>query len=120
MALPRRYFHLSVEQFEQSFNPGNAELVIMERRADKTTGEEWYVLNGECAAALNMGKLDHTPINSNKQDHTPINSNKSGCKEDGTLPLGGSFVSLQASFTAGDLAGIHQEGQPGKGHGGLC
>ena len=101
-----RYFHLSVGQFEQSFNPGNAELVVMERRANADTGEEWYVLNDECAAALNMGHVDDKSINSHKSG---------GSKEDGSLQLGGSFEHLKASFIPVEAAG------PGRhGLGGLC
>ena len=85
--ITHRYFHLSVEQFEQSFNPGNAELIVMERRENTDTGEQWYVLNEECAKSLNMGL--HIPAV--KNDHassTPGN----------VLPLGGSFDSHKTSY----------------------
>lgn len=54
-----RYFQLSVEEFENSYNSQNARLVIMDRYVDKT-GREYYRLHDTAKEALNfMGDVSN-------------------------------------------------------------
>ncbi|KAG7340190.1 histidine phosphatase superfamily protein [Nitzschia inconspicua] len=47
-----RYFHLTVEEFENSYNSQNAKLVIMDRQVSE--GREFYRLSEEAKQALNL------------------------------------------------------------------
>ena len=48
-----RWFQLSVEEFEEMMNPGNAELVVMEREADES-GAQHYELSRHAARSINF------------------------------------------------------------------
>merc|ERR1711879_502385 len=49
-----RWFHYTVREFEDSENPRNATLVVMERQCNDKD-EEWYTLADEARLALNFG-----------------------------------------------------------------
>jgi hypothetical protein len=49
-----RYFQLTVEEFENSYNSQNAKLVIMDRCVDPQTGREFFRLHEEAKQALNL------------------------------------------------------------------
>jgi hypothetical protein len=51
-----RYFQLSVEEFEQSYNPRNAELIILDRYISEGlgAGKEFYRLRKSSRDALNL------------------------------------------------------------------
>jgi len=49
-----RYFQLTVEEFENSYNSQNAKLVVMDRFVDKKSGREFYRLHEEAKQALNL------------------------------------------------------------------
>jgi broad specificity phosphatase PhoE len=48
-----RYFQLSVEEFEQSYNSQNAKLVVMDRMVDEH-GKEFFRLDNVAKEALNL------------------------------------------------------------------
>lgn len=49
-----RYFQLTVEEFEMTWNPPNGKFVIMERFHSEEYGWEYYKLTRESAAVLNL------------------------------------------------------------------
>ena len=49
-----RYFVLSVEEFEETINPPNAEPIIMNRHRSDEYGWEYYRLDAKSAAMLNL------------------------------------------------------------------
>ena len=49
-----RYFQLSVQEFEQSFNSQNAKLVVMDRIMHPTNGREYFRLDDTAKEALNL------------------------------------------------------------------
>jgi hypothetical protein len=49
-----RYFQLTVEEFENSYNSQNAKLVIMDRFVDPKTGREFFRLHEQAKQALNL------------------------------------------------------------------
>ena len=49
-----RYFQLTVEEFENSYNSQNAKLVVMDRFVDPSSGREFYRLHEEAKQALNL------------------------------------------------------------------
>jgi len=49
-----RYFQLSVQEFEQSFNSQNAKLVVMDRIMHPTNGKEYFRLDDTAKEALNL------------------------------------------------------------------
>lgn len=48
-----RWYHWSVEAFEETYNPGNAQLMVMERHTD-AEGGLYYVLAPEAIAAIRL------------------------------------------------------------------
>jgi broad specificity phosphatase PhoE len=49
-----RYFQLTVPEFEESLNPPNAQLIVMDRFRSDQHGWEYYRLDTSCAAVLNL------------------------------------------------------------------
>ena len=49
-----RYFQLSVEEFEQSYNPNNAELIILDRCMSDDLDKEYFRLRKSSRRALNL------------------------------------------------------------------
>ena len=49
-----RYFQLSVEEFEHSYNSQNAKLVVMDRIHDPESGQEFFRLDETAKEALNL------------------------------------------------------------------
>ena len=49
-----RYFQLSVEQFETTFNPPNGQLIVMERFRSDEYGWEYYKLSQKSTEVLNL------------------------------------------------------------------
>ena len=49
-----RFFQLTVEEFENSYNSQNAKLVVMDRCIDEENGREYYRLHEEAKEALNL------------------------------------------------------------------
>ena len=49
-----RFFQLTVEEFENSYNSQNAKLVVMDRCVDEESGREYYRLDEEAKEALNL------------------------------------------------------------------
>jgi hypothetical protein len=49
-----RYFQLTVDEFENSYNSQNAKLVIMDRFVDPKNGREFYRLHEQAKQALNL------------------------------------------------------------------
>jgi broad specificity phosphatase PhoE len=49
-----RYFQLTVAEFEESLNPPNAQLIIMDRCRSDEHGWEYYRLDASSAASLNL------------------------------------------------------------------
>jgi len=56
-----RWFQFSVEEFEESENPDNAQLVVMQKRCHG--GHRWYELDEEHREALNLPKWCTKPRN---------------------------------------------------------
>lgn len=49
-----RWFQYTVEEFEESFNPDNGCLILLERMVDSDTGKQWYELKTEALTQLNL------------------------------------------------------------------
>jgi broad specificity phosphatase PhoE len=49
-----RFFQLTVEEFENSYNSQNAKLVVMDRCLDPESGREYYRLDEQAKEALNL------------------------------------------------------------------
>lgn len=49
-----RYFQVSVSEFEESINPDNGELVVLERRRDEASLNQWFEIDEETQRRLNM------------------------------------------------------------------
>ena len=56
-----RWFQYSVTEFEDSFNPNNGAVVVLERKTNAKTGLQWYELTKESRKSLNL------PIYENQQ-----------------------------------------------------
>jgi hypothetical protein len=56
-----RWFQFSVEEFEKSKNPDNAQLIVMNKRC--VAGYRWYVLDEENRKFLNLPSGCGVPIN---------------------------------------------------------
>jgi broad specificity phosphatase PhoE len=49
-----RYFQLTVEEFETTWNPPNGQVIVMERFQSEAYGWEYYRLHQESAAVLHL------------------------------------------------------------------
>ena len=49
-----RWFQYSVTEFEDSFNPNNGAVVVLERKTNAKTGLQWYELTKESRKSLNL------------------------------------------------------------------
>lgn len=56
-----RWFQFSVEEFEKSKNPENAQLIVMKKRC--VGGHRWYVLDEENRKFLNLPSSCGVPKN---------------------------------------------------------
>jgi broad specificity phosphatase PhoE len=53
-----RWFQYSVDEFEESFNPMNGSVVVLERKTNEKTGLQWYELTNENLDALKLPKYE--------------------------------------------------------------
>ena len=54
-----RWFQYSVDEFEESFNPENGSVVILERKTNPVTGLQWYELKQESREALRLPEYEN-------------------------------------------------------------
>ena len=56
-----RWFQYSVDDFEDSYNPANGSLNIMERHENEH-GEQWFEIEAETKSSLNLNQV-HQSMN---------------------------------------------------------
>ena len=53
-----RWFQYSVDEFEDSYNPDNGAVIVLERKTNPLTGLQWYELDEESRVRLNLPKYE--------------------------------------------------------------